>query len=484
MRASAFPTQASARRKSFLLGMLAPMLAGAFSAFFLFAQNALEVSFSEVALPLFACAGLALACYCVLYFLSRRNAAFASIASVLLMLLFTNYNLFCALSLLLFNSERARYGFALVFAAAAILLAPLFLIRKKQWLPALMKGVLLAFSTLFLINGVTAIPGIVKRRSIRAITPVSPAVTEKVMPNFYYILSDEYAEFDTMREYYHYDLSPFRAFLEERRFSVSNRSYNATKLTTVNIANNLNFSDTCVNADTPEAIVLEKSANGRLYATLAALGYSTCSVSAAMNVYNADEMLVFDDMGVMSTTIAGKSPLKLLVDNSMLRPIAWRLPNFEWSDTTSSKVMRYLSDESTYSFESNVAMLIYILSPHTPYSHMADGTMRDRKDWYDVTNANSYLEQHMFVTSQLENILDTILAVDPNSVIVLQSDHNYRCSTESNDLPLNGKEIPYKEQCRILNAVYFCGEPLDIEGLSGPQTLRLVMEKLGAKIPE
>ena len=76
-------------------------------------------------------------------------------------------------------------------------------------------------------------------------------------------------------------------------------------------------------------------------------------------------------------------------------------------------------------------------------------------------------------------ITSTIIRNDPNSIIILMSDHGIRYHGEANQ-----KQTFYitdKDSCRVMNAVYFKGQKLDIEGLSGINTLRYILSLYGGQ---
>jgi len=400
------------------------------------------------------------------------------------MVLFSYFSLLKNLTKLVTGSDRSYYAYALALIIAIVAGVLLYRARKKKALRYATAGLSVFLGVIVLFNIVMAVPGVVQRRSIEPLQIEATTDSEtETMPNFYFIITDEFAEFETMQTYFYYDLSPFHDFLTENGFSVSSASYNATILTRINIANDLCLSNDAATSDMSYEEILQTAANGQIYQTLNDLGYSTVGISNIDDLFACPSLLSsFDDIGVSAVSVSGKTPTKLLLDQSMLVSIAWRIPDNHWVGTAPSLIMDYMADPDFYQAESNSAALCYIMSPHRPYSHTATGEIRDRLYWYDITNPQYYLDQHIYTTSRLEEILSTILSKDQDCVIVLQSDHNFRSSSADGEPTLSGVDIPYSEQRRILNAVYFRGESIDIDGLSGPDTLRLVLTKLGATL--
>ena len=70
-------------------------------------------------------------------------------------------------------------------------------------------------------------------------------------------------------------------------------------------------------------------------------------------------------------------------------------------------------------------------------------------------------------------IADSITKNDPDAIVWILSDHGARASTDSEH-----PGFPYEDMTNFFNAVYYQGEKLDIEGLSGVNTFRLILNKL------
>ena len=463
-------------KKEFWSGLIPVCLISALPAFYLYAQNAFLCPIGEVLPMMGLMLGIGVIAYLVLYFLFSRRAAAASIAGTVCMALFSYFGSLCSVAEQLTGSEQSRYGYLLAAVIAAALLIPLFLLRKKSFLRYVRAALCVFLTVVFAMNAVYAVSGAAKRLKLNRESVIPVVESAAYQPDLYYIILDEYAERDTMRNCFDTDLTPLYDELTKQGFSISTDSRNATSMTRWNIANNLCLSDDAVSAETDEETVLRIAADARIYHVLADLGYHVYAIENLKDVFNCEKIMEFDDMGLSGVTISGKTAGKLLFENTMLRPVAWKLPDMSWEGTIASAILDYLSDPSNLGTEGNRAVLCHLLTPHPPYSHHADGTIKPREEWYDYDADNEapfYLEQHAYVTDRLYDVVSSILSNNPDCVLILQSDHNFRFSA-----------VPEDEHCRIFNAVYFRGEPIDIEGLSGPETLRLVLERLGAKIDD
>jgi len=74
-----------------------------------------------------------------------------------------------------------------------------------------------------------------------------------------------------------------------------------------------------------------------------------------------------------------------------------------------------------------------------------------------------------------------IIKNDPNSIIILQSDHGYRYPDFLKNLygiDIYDMDVESLYMRNILNAVYYQGQNIDIDNYSGINTLRTVLNKL------
>ena len=96
-------------------------------------------------------------------------------------------------------------------------------------------------------------------------------------------------------------------------------------------------------------------------------------------------------------------------------------------------------------------------------------------------NPDAYLGQLKYTNKLILPLVQTIIKNDPESCIILMSDHGYRrvgylVETYGNEAADMAKESYYTRN--ILNAVYLLGEPIDIEGYSGINTMRIILDRL------
>ena len=85
------------------------------------------------------------------------------------------------------------------------------------------------------------------------------------------------------------------------------------------------------------------------------------------------------------------------------------------------------------------------------------------------TDKKYYLEQYIYIMSEITKCVENIIENDPNSIIILESDHG----------PRFNPEIPLEDRLNILNAVYYKGETIkEIDSKSSVNTWRTIINKL------
>ena len=122
----------------------------------------------------------------------------------------------------------------------------------------------------------------------------------------------------------------------------------------------------------------------------------------------------------------------------------------------------------------------YVQCPHSAFIYQKDGTQVPEADALNWRDPQYYLGQLQYVNGRILGAVDQILAHDPSTVVILQSDHGvrlgYHLAEEYGDPYAPETETIHQQN--ILNCVYIGGEAMDISGLSGINTLRTVLNRL------
>lgn len=440
---------------------------GALSAFpvvFMYFNNASEADFSDVVQPLAVFCTIGAAVFLAAYLLTRSPGKSSLIAGTF-MLAFCNFSLLEAGLKTLFPNLFYWHTLPIVLVIwlEVSILIWAFLSDEAGDLAALV--MCLVFCGLILVNAAAGMPKLLEKLQTnrqlaeRDEEPVVQTEANGDMPNVYLLIFDEYANFPQMEEYYHYDNAVLKDFLTENHFTISYDSHNESIYTTTVLTNLMNL-DYVVDdfVSTGEKEILRK--NGTLFTHIRNHGY-TAQIIDAYGFF-ADESPI-TSANTTATTMAGENLAYLIYKKTAIYP-------FYQVDTSSAletvKVFEdYISGEKIF-FDVPTFTISYLSFPHPPMIADEHGNSLPVELYYDW---NYYVGQYKYATSIMIKAVTNILQNDPNSIILLQSDHGARMMGDS---PLEHKNSP-------LNAVYYQGKPIsEIRNQSSVNTLRLVLSRL------
>ena len=293
-------------------------------------------------------------------------------------------------------------------------------------------------------------------------------------PNIYWIISDEYAGLDELEKYYHYDNSPFYNRLRAMGFTVSDHSYNWSSDTYTILRDilHLNYTPSPGKTRAKKQAVAEKDLP--LWNLLRNLGYELCEAESTnkFRLVNRLKTEVKDDS---PRTSDGKGVANLLLQYSLLyryeeeilQRVAPSLAPATAKETILS-VLNWAEDPENMRDPGPNFTVIYMKCPHEPFVFDRDGNDVPKEKQGITKDRKYYLDQLVYITGHLEKICGAILEADPDSIVVLQSDHGHRFVDN----------ITWLDMTNVLNAVYFRGEPLEgIEDRNALNTWITVLRK-------
>lgn len=411
-------------------------------------------------------------------FLGNVSKAFL-IADISMLILLT----FNILENLIIKIMPFIYFWHLVFVFLSTIALLGLLIKRKtsnEVIVKINKVTAVVFGGLILFNAILTLPSIIKNASKEKISLGDPQTQKSASDknvNVYYFIFDEYSGLDALERYAEYDNAPFYNTLESLGFNVSPHSRNYSPSTNVEIPNLLNMSR-----------ILNES-NYTNTAKGQALKYPALFRLFKENGYDIN---LIDDQGFLPKDVEGVdfvySPKNNLTKVETFQTVMLKqslyYPLLSEVDENRLAEINALFEEAENSVgkkKSNLLTFGYIMAPHLPWVVDENGNPIDASKRSDWKTPAVYLGQLKYVSNKIIELVKEIIEEDPNSVIILQSDHGLR-------LPIHlkkwyGEEIKDEElelfyQRNILNAVYLKGEPIDINGLSGINTLVITFNTL------
>lgn len=448
-----------------------------FPGFFIYFQNAGEASFRDIWGVTTLMIGGALATFGTVYVISRNWIKSALIVDIGMML-FLNFSILEQIVIKLF--PKVYYWHLILIIVFIWILAGIFIIAyfPESIVMTSSDMILLVTSILVLINGIFAIPQIVRKVTYSNISKtdqnISPAVSSSsaVHENFYLFIFDEYGGPENLTRYCNFDNSDFYQQLIDMKFNVSSTSHNEAYETVTVVPNLLNLG--YVNKRTgPSDIAIKRSKlkNPRLYQILKSHNY-------ILNILDSNGFLDLADSTycyVPENINPEETVAYFILKNTAVYPF--------YKDSGSKdleemhKMFEYGRKSSTFETK-NLFTIAYFSNPHLPWFVDEKGHLISELDRFNSWDSNVYLGQLKYLNSCLYPMLYEIIQNDPESVIMIVSDHGFRQPVNAPELFSTTIEDESPYLTNILNAVYYKGETFDIEGKTGINTLIQILNSL------
>lgn len=358
----------------------------------------------------------------------------------------------------------------------------LLIFRKK---PNLRVGCILlaiAFGAMCLVSFFTAIPKLISTASASAQVPESGAteVIETDKPNVYYLLFDEYGGDENLSTYFGFDNSEFYEALEARGFSVSHSSYNTESCWTDTLVPNLLNLDYVADDDMTEKT--RRSWLERPYLTelFQNNGYS-------VNLINHRAYLRVEGARELTENQVEDTISEYLLDNSIFSKIDYfntlinRQLFVSYRDNYVEPLNNCFQQLKTcwQQARSGPTLTIsYIQCPHAPFVFNADGSLRDLTTGWYWKDESLYPGQLQYVNTKILEAIDNIQENDPTGIILLLSDHGARVPLHMVE-QFGGPRFDAEQETPVMQSVLCCvyvpGQKLDIEGQTGINATRMVL---------
>ena len=301
-----------------------------------------------------------------------------------------------------------------------------------------------------------------------AAEPVAENIfTDEERPNVYYFIFDEYGGYENLLHYFDYDNSAFLYELEAKGFNISWESRNTEAVYTNTLVPNLMNLNYVMEAGEYENRDLTDyyMDNSYLVRTFLENGYQ-------VNLADHLDFIGHTGCNVLTENQTEKTISDILVGNSIFSKFDKSEANYY------DQVMNVMEAERNcwqYTQDTPTLTIGYLQVPHSPLAFNREGEANERKDYYNWRRDELYLDQLEYISDYILELMDIVLEHDPDALIILQSDHGCRYPIHQIQVGLADVCDPYTEyphMQNILNCVYYRGETIEIEGLTGINTLR------------
>lgn len=453
------------------LPVLSMVLTCLFPCVFLFSLNADEAKIAHI-FPFFfvflATAALIFAFASLLF----RNMGRSAVVTNLCMLVVINFTMVCN------GIKHIIPGFRnkILLGLVALLMVGLCILlkRKKPNLTALCGIFSLTFGVLILVNLFTAIPTLISQATFRLPEggPGRELVSQEFQGekrNVYYFLFDEYGGSENLMHYMDFDNEEFLTSLEDRGFSVSRTSKNTESPWTVTLIPNIMNMSYVTSDKEPINNRLRWLEEPALYQLFDHNGYE-------INLINQDDFLGDKGCNVLSSGQREETISDYIYENSIFVQIPWlkwqiekyvlgRQPN---SALRSMENIRDTMESCPERVGSKPTLTMgYIISPHAPFVCDRNGDPLPEEVYTQWTTMDYYYEKLLYTNDMILTTVDSILAADPQAVILLQADHGSRQPGHLVDQfggPWFDGAVENPMMASVLNCVYVPGGSPEIEG--------------------
>lgn len=290
-------------------------------------------------------------------------------------------------------------------------------------------------------------------------------------PNFYYLIFDEYGGPENLKYFMNFDNKDFYSKLEKMGCNVSYTSRNNDIVTAKIVADLVNLKKVSYDGMTNQ-VSQEYRVNPPLIRLFKEYGYKLNKITN--DPIGSATLIDYQNKLEKATTETAHG---MIIGNTMLYPI-----NFNISDNyvnNLNKQIQYMYD--SIKLESNgILSIAHFNLPHLPFVFDKNGNKNPNFMYRDVVNDEVYLNQLHYTNIIIEKFIKKIIENDPTAIVLIQSDHGCRNVMHRyeylNETKPNNEQIKYMKS--ILNILYYKGEKIDIENLSGYDTLKLVVNKI------
>lgn len=384
-----------------------------------------------------------------------------------------------------FNFLSHKYICTIAVAFIFISIFTIFLKKKEEAATGFNLIISITFFALIIVNAVPAIPVIihkmfleVNKSEILSSIDLSDIDTEE-KPNIYYIIFDEYGGRRNLERYFEYDNQQFLEFLSDYDFNISDTSKNEESLDTTTIVPNLLNLDYIAEESMVKEEKLAYMNEPELFKVMQYLGYDivTCSfwhfLDNSMSIKNFEEEDFFEEK-------AGYFVLKNSCFIYLYKKYTeYQALNHKSTNGSLVDALQYYKElPCTRGSERPQICIGYYQAPHTPFFYRSDGTLNPEEEYQNWLDHDNYIEYLKWINGNIQEIVKTIIDNDSNSIIIIQSDHGARYPIHESELTGESQfGLDDSYQYYILNCLYYKGEKKDIEGLSGINTLRYILNE-------
>jgi hypothetical protein len=470
----------------FLRLILVPILLAVIPSLYHYGNNVEKLTSSSLVHMLVFHATLALLLYLIFGVVHKFQPVKTAISTFAFLIF---YNVYGLLYKFLIDVDLIRikhYTLLPLVLMMAIYSAWLITRLKISVLNSIVRSCLFIVAVLAAFNVITIVPAEISRwnseRSAVSLKSQADVSREKTSPDIYYIILDEFAGFQAMREYWRYEeVDDFVRFLKDHSFFVAEESHGSSTDTLHQMVTRLNYRDYPLGEKHIQTY-FNDIADNRVMRFLQSHGYTTVVFDETKMGYtsaksvNADYLYEYGSPSIPQSQ-SGEYGVyfdefgELVISNTMFYAFSEEYKKNNPMINHHSNMIYFTVDHiANKNIPSPKFVYVHLLLPHPPFRFDRNGRITDNDH---SSNWNYYLENYIFSIKIAKLLVENILSgSDPANppVIILQSDHGARNILSRNEGSAILQSYPEEFKTLIMYALYLPG--YDISGL--PQDINPV----------
>lgn len=295
-------------------------------------------------------------------------------------------------------------------------------------------------------------------------------IKQNNMPDIYYIVLDEYAGIQTLKNKFNFDNSEFYNYLSKKGFIISSKSYSHYPYTILSIPSSLNmqYLDFNSNEITESAKIKSQiryiADNNLVMKNLNENNYYIVSFFAGSEAIGHNNLI--DEKICGENYFSSHDVAKIFPEERLKEKRNEILCTFEKMVEIKNRINQPIFVYTHFSL------------PHGPFVLNHNGGLQI----FEETNLNyeeskeAYIQQLKFANKMSIKVIDEILSdTDRDSVIIIQSDHGERTKIDWE----NPTEQMIKQGLNNINAIYFPNrhEDLSYDRISNVNSFRIIFNE-------
>ena len=239
-------------------------------------------------------------------------------------------------------------------------------------------------------------------------------------PNVYHIILDEYTDKEILLKKFDYDNSKFIQFLENNDFQVANKVFSISPSTVFELNDILDMEYNQYDGWVSENYFTLN--NNKVMSHFSQNGYTIIETNSMMRWKNFSDI---DQKLCYNTNFINSEFLDQLLNKSIIRYFIEQHQENSRRDTVTCTfdMLRQIADNNS----KPIFVFAHLYVPHPPFLFGPNGEHID-PDHNDISGLQSrddpqgYVNQLIFATSEITDVIENIIEKDPSAIIILQGD--------------------------------------------------------------